>query len=317
MNSKQQLVENMISHLVKKRFPEVVFTMAFSSDHFYIQETPTLKNQEEKITLEKEAKSFWKKLETMEFDELGAFYNQEKEEEYQQALEADKYLFFHKPESKLRTHDFWANLPFWTHEQSTALSLGKEPNKVRGHSLSEYYNSPFVKTYNERKALFHQIIDLKANKEAGTKHLCPADIIKEAKLAGINFPKKLTQKVLKFHKASSAQEEIKKLRSENQELRNKITALEASQRDLQEEIAALKHQDKENTIHPKEKESMLKIIVGMAIKGYCYKPKASKNSAVKDIVNDISACELSCDSDTVRKFLKEACALLPSILLDE
>ncbi len=62
--------------------------------------------------------------------------------------------------------------------------------------------------------------------------------------------------------------------------------------------------------HEVEKNTMLKLILGMAISAYGFDPKEPKNSATGSnkgsIKYDLNDTGLSIDEDTVRKYLKEA-----------
>jgi hypothetical protein len=61
----------------------------------------------------------------------------------------------------------------------------------------------------------------------------------------------------------------------------------------------------------KERESVLKLIIGMAVKGYSYDPNSSRSTTVSEIASDLAQLGLSLTDDTVRKWLKEASELLP------
>jgi hypothetical protein len=56
----------------------------------------------------------------------------------------------------------------------------------------------------------------------------------------------------------------------------------------------------------KERQSLLTIISAMAVRGYSYNPSAGKNTATKEIADDIAHVGLSLDVDTVRKYVSEA-----------
>lgn len=56
----------------------------------------------------------------------------------------------------------------------------------------------------------------------------------------------------------------------------------------------------------KERLSLLKLVIGMAIRGYNYEPGAEKNNATKDIVDDLAALGISITDETVLKYLREA-----------
>jgi len=55
-----------------------------------------------------------------------------------------------------------------------------------------------------------------------------------------------------------------------------------------------------------ERNSLLRLVIGMAMKGYTHDPAASKNTAPKDIADDLAALGMTITDDTVRKYLKLA-----------
>lgn len=61
---------------------------------------------------------------------------------------------------------------------------------------------------------------------------------------------------------------------------------------------------------PSEKVSLLKMIAAMAIEQYGYDPSAQKNDAVKALCDDLDELGIGLDPKTIRKWLKEACALI-------
>lgn len=56
----------------------------------------------------------------------------------------------------------------------------------------------------------------------------------------------------------------------------------------------------------REHDTLLKLVIGMAIKGYRYDPAALKSTVLKEIVTDLADLGISIDTDTVRKHLKKA-----------
>jgi hypothetical protein len=56
----------------------------------------------------------------------------------------------------------------------------------------------------------------------------------------------------------------------------------------------------------RERQTAHKLILGMAIGGYGYDPKAERSTIVTEIVGDLARCDISVTDDTVRKWLKEA-----------
>lgn len=67
----------------------------------------------------------------------------------------------------------------------------------------------------------------------------------------------------------------------------------------------------EKSLMTVERESLLKLVIGMAISGYKYDPKSSRNSATAEISADLEKLGVGLDQDTVKKWLKEAIAVLP------
>jgi len=70
---------------------------------------------------------------------------------------------------------------------------------------------------------------------------------------------------------------------------------------------------KQKALLTRERETALKLIIGMAIGGYGYNAAATRNSATKEIADDVARTGLSIDEDTVRKWLQEACEILPAV----
>lgn len=60
----------------------------------------------------------------------------------------------------------------------------------------------------------------------------------------------------------------------------------------------------------RERETLLKLVIGMAIKGYRYDPKAARNNATSEIADDLEALGIGLDTDTIRKWLIQGTVLL-------
>lgn len=61
----------------------------------------------------------------------------------------------------------------------------------------------------------------------------------------------------------------------------------------------------------KERESLLKMIIGMARGGYVYDPKLSRSPVPQEIADDLAKYGVTLDVDTVRKWLREGAGFLP------
>ena len=63
---------------------------------------------------------------------------------------------------------------------------------------------------------------------------------------------------------------------------------------------------KEKPLTTRERDTLLKLVIGMAVKGYSYDPAALKSPIPKEIANDLAHLGISIDPDMVRKYLKDA-----------
>jgi hypothetical protein len=64
--------------------------------------------------------------------------------------------------------------------------------------------------------------------------------------------------------------------------------------------------DAEKPLRTTERSTLLRMVIGMAIKGYTHDPAASKSTAPKEIADDMAALGMTITDDTVRKYLKQA-----------
>ena len=62
----------------------------------------------------------------------------------------------------------------------------------------------------------------------------------------------------------------------------------------------------EKSLSTLERNTLLKLVIGLAVKGYGYDPTASKSGAPREIADDLAALGITVTDDTVRKYLKQA-----------
>lgn len=74
--------------------------------------------------------------------------------------------------------------------------------------------------------------------------------------------------------------------------------------ELQE--AASAHDRRGGDLGTRERDTLLKLVIGMAIAGYRYSPDAARSDAPAEIASDLAKLGMSVTDDTVRKWLKEA-----------
>lgn len=61
----------------------------------------------------------------------------------------------------------------------------------------------------------------------------------------------------------------------------------------------------------RERDSLLKLFVGMAVEQYGFDPKAIRSPVAMQIASDVARAGLSITDDTIRKYLREGAELLP------
>ncbi len=72
--------------------------------------------------------------------------------------------------------------------------------------------------------------------------------------------------------------------------------------------STIKIKSAEKPLPTTERNYLLKLVIGMAMKGYTYDPSAAKSTAIKEIADDLNYLGMSITDDTVRKYLKQAAA---------
>lgn len=74
------------------------------------------------------------------------------------------------------------------------------------------------------------------------------------------------------------------------------------------------HQDEKQTslndIHPRERNTMCRIIIGLAIDGHGYDPADKRSTVAREVSQKLDELGIPVSDDTVRKYLKEAAAML-------
>jgi hypothetical protein len=223
--------------------------------------------------------------------------------------------------------EYWAKASFWTLEEAVALSFGKEPRGVRPLIGSAEYGKPFARRRElleraqamgqldvrtapshflawARRMRFEMPAALIAAVEALGVQICDwkslydrqVEIARETEIrATENYGKYIA--AVKSHSQTTAQWQMR------------IGELEGHVADLKN----LKPAASQGKIGLKERESLLKIVIGMAVKGYAFNPKASRNTTAAEIAGDLQLLGLGLDEDTVRKYLAEGRQLLAGV----
>lgn len=227
----------------------------------------------------------------------------------------------------------WSRATYWTLEEALALSFGWNPQVMTWATVA-----PHV-PYAEAAAGYARLRDLAHRaKVMNQLHdmVLPGFFIAWARRNQQAFPEALEAAVVAFghqvadwksaydalkerseQSESARQEELERLSAKLHEMNAGMQAIRAQNEALLREIADLKMKleapvRKGDALSRRERESLLKLVVGMAIAGYTYRPGASRNAATAEIAGDLATSGIPLDEDTVRKWLQEAAELLPS-----
>jgi len=253
----------------------------------------------------------------------------------------ERERFFNQPRAMA---DFvhWSKATYWTLDEATALSFGRAPEVVAWENVHGYVKvSAFAHRYSRLRDLalrakhFQQLYD----------PVLPGIYIAWAKRNEIDFPADLEAAVLArgiqvadwkslYDEISAAFDKTRQERdaalSLADELRARVESLQTNNRQLasgvnevvaqrgtaQEALARLQSEFESAKLAAKglgarERESLLRLVIGMAVKGYGYDPAQRRSDKLPEIVGDLEKVGVPLDADTVRKWLKEAAELLP------
>jgi hypothetical protein len=206
---------------------------------------------------------------------------------------------FYQPNTYLADFGYWAKMANWTEGEAAAVLLGINPHYVNPREgdlsgeASQYKEQYFGILKSAKRAL-----------DAG--HLrgypAPAEWVGWAKQLDFPIPETLVSAVEKWGASSADSALVKELQAKVSALTGEIEALKARQSDTDREL------------DPRERDTMLKLIFGMAVNGYGYDASFKRSNVVTDIVGDMERQGLAVSDDTIRRYLKAATDRLPDWL---
>lgn len=213
-------------------------------------------------------------------------------------------------------YDLWSGKFYWTVDEATALSFGKDPEKFKWNDepwgvKALVDDSPFATYFVQLRKV------IMADQTVGLlpEFLPPHLYLDWAARRGVDIPHLLDEKVRvsspflkRFAEYETLAKQTERLEIENWELKQKIQWLEHRLADA----AAPSKPDVGNT---REKNTLLRIILGLAIKHYAF-PKPSRNAVAEKISETLSAVDadlgyvpgegVSVGAQTIGDKLKEA-----------
>lgn len=258
-----------IRFLVERKFP---LQKAPHSVRARIVPPETRPSEIVKVLIEE----YEQELATKSLEELVELMKIETDAEELDQQEFESRLWFNIPATPSE-YDFWCKMAYWTKEESIALSLCRNPSHLNWESIkSEQLLSVFVGEYRRRMELFDRakamdILDV-SNK--------PINFLKWARRIDLSYPPEL--ECIFLREEGVAVDWKAQFNAE-------VLAHNQSKK-LLEEVKKLPTADGTKPGIVRERESLLKLVIGMAVKGYSYKPNASRNTATSEITTDLRSC---------------------------
>ena len=334
---------NQISYLINEKFPSFRMMSLSSGKSVRLFGSDQVINDVAAFKLELEKKSL-EEITTLVEDSKN-----EQVKKHRLALEKLESEAFFNQSYTNADFEYWSRISYWTLEEAVALSLGKEPKFVTWEILEKYLDySTFKMNFSKKREEVNRakvmgqlaVNTVPANFVAWAERMrfdLPLELVTKVKELGVQVAdwksiSETQQETISImqKRVSLADENIAHERKKQSEyiarnvvdletpvknyssvistrdqdivvLNNKISELEA--------VLSNKSSKLKNELSARERESFLKLILGLAMKGYRYDPKSTRSKEIKDIADDLREIDLSLDEDTIRKYLNEAKAL--------
>jgi hypothetical protein len=247
------------------------------------------------------ARAYFQKLESLSDVELISKAAEEQRLKAEREEERREQQFpFNKMEAMADAEvcDYWCKASYWTPEDAVALALGRNPKLVTRKSVHVYQHmSKFATAYLD----LERLVDRACSTLELSPRMTPQSFENWAGLKQISLPEDL-KTALRNRGASSVDW---KTAYEQEKARN------AELGGMIEEMRRAKSATPAQSIATRERDSLLKLVIGMALGYYGYDPTATRTTTSREIANDLQKYRLSLDEDTIRKYLNEAKELLP------
>jgi hypothetical protein len=235
----------------------------------------------------------------------------------------ERQRFFNQPSARA-DFEHWSKAAHWTLEEAIALSFGKAPELVNWEKIKPYVQSSrFAFEYQRRRDLALRALHWNQLYEP----VLPGIFLAWAKRTDLSCPPELeaalTARGVQVADWKKLFDDLRAKYDQDNEQWTRIVAeksavierLAVRLNELQQSAAdvapAVPQPASEKSIGTRERESLLKLVIGMAVGGYGYDPNESRSPQPSAIASDLAKCGVSLDVDTIRKWLKEAAELLP------
>ncbi len=226
--------------------------------------------------------------------------------------------FWEEPQAKA-DFIYWAKVPDWSLEEIVALSLGKDPRFV---SSDKFVHGTRGTTFS---AAYFGLLDLAERaRDAGIlMDRTPAtQAVKWADAAGFPFPKDVVESIRRFARQTRRKPPVAvppvEYKPPDPELATELNSLTelhetpATQINTEPAMQEEPVQDPElvdpgidKSVGMRERDSFLKLFVGLAALHYEYDPSRNRNSSADQISKALKNIGIKLGDDTIRRLLDE------------
>jgi len=177
-----------------------------------------------------------------------------------------------------RDYKFWTRKSIWTPDEAALLSLGFIPTDSIIHMMENldtrsFSECPLLKEFRERTDLI--VVANRSGQLGSDGH--PMDLIEWFTRLEFELPKGFAESVSRIQST--------------------------------EQIEHPPHAQ-ERQYSDREKETLLKLVAAMGVKGYRFDPALKRNAATADIRSDLELLGFSMDDNTILKWLRAATDLV-------
>ncbi|MEP2920941.1 MAG: hypothetical protein ABJP06_09440 [Sulfitobacter sp.] len=178
-------------------------------------------------------------------------------------------------------YKYWLIMKNWSLYEAVALSIGFEPaGDILEDNLGKGCQSQVVDFYQKRLTLLQDNFDWDEGSPSDKRP--SIEVAQWMVKVDLEIPAKLREHVTYLSKTPDKQSNSK----------SKVR----------------------ESIDPRERKTMLRLIIGLAKGGYSYDEKAARSSVPKEIANDLDLEGINLEQDTIRKYLREGAELLKNDL---
>lgn len=318
-----------IEFLVARKFPQTILA-TFPEPRSPNRRPRASLSPEERETIRRETNEYREELRAMPPDAFQALLESEtkKRDEVVRARndEEEKARFYNQPYANA-DFNHWSRAAHWTLDEAVALSFGRNPEVVNWKALTQSLPmSDFVRQYARLRDLAQRALPWKQLFDP----VLPGIFIGWARRNEIPFPQELQNAVRARgnHIADwkAAYDELKKLydvaaadlektrKDDLEAIRHVATQRDEALARLHEIEAskpASPSLEPERNLSTRERDSLLKMVIGMAVGGYGFDPNAMRSNQPAEITSDLEKAGVPLDVDTVRKWLRTAAEILP------